>query len=227
MGRRALIWLAVAVAMGSAFGVGFELRAHSLRPPSPGAATASGPLRAQVLAELAGHYYENVPARATQAHTVNGVLAALGDPYTEYLAPAAYRDLLESQAGGYAGVGLALARGPNGLIVRASLPGLPAWKAGIRPGDVITAVDDRNLAGVPYGSAVGLIHGASGTPVHLLIQRPGQPVPVLLTLVREPVRLTRVTSERMGEGAASVVVIRIPAFSEGTAADVRRIVTAA
>jgi carboxyl-terminal processing protease len=225
MGRRALIWLAAAVAVGAAFGAGFEVHTRTLS--SSGSSAHRGPLRAQVLAELEGHYYAPLPRGISHEPTVRTVIRALHDPYTQYLDPAEYRDLVESQEGGYAGVGLALARGRDGLVVRALLPGLPAYKAGIQPGDVITAVDQTDLQGVPYREAVGLIHGNAGTLVQLSVVRRGQHSPLLLTLERQPVRVTRVRAHTIGGGGKRFMYIRVPAFVDGSAGDIRHFVQAA
>ena len=224
MGRRTLIVIAVAVAIGTAFGAGFELHARSIGAPEPPANRDPRPLRALVLAELERHYYTQLPRGIAQAQTMRAVLKELDDPYTEYLDPADYRDLVESQEGGYGGIGLALARGRDGLVVRALLPGLPAYRAGIQPGDVITAVDQTDLEGVPYRDAVGLMHGNPGTAVQLSIQRPGAAAPLLLTLERQPVRVTRVTARRIGNGGQRFEYIRVPAFVDGSAHDSRRLV---
>jgi carboxyl-terminal processing protease len=205
MGRRALIWLAAAVAVGAAFGAGFEVHTRTLS--SSGSSAHRGPLRAQVLAELEGHYYAPLPRGISHEPTVRTVIRALHDPYTQYLDPAEYRDLVESQEGGYAG--------------------LPAYKAGIQPGDVITAVDQTDLQGVPYREAVGLIHGNAGTLVQLSVVRRGQHSPLLLTLERQPVRVTRVRAHTIGGGGKRFMYIRVPAFVDGSAGDIRHFVQAA
>ena len=221
MGRRALIWLMAAVAMGVGFAAGFELHSRSVAEHTAERSADQRPLRAQVLAELDTHYYRTLPARVRRATTLRGVLRALDDPYTTYLSPAEHRDLLESQAGGYAGVGLALERDRSGLVVRVSLPGMPAHRAGILPGDVIVTVDDTALSDLPYMDAVGMLHGAPGTPVQLEVRRPGREEPMRLTLERQPVTLSRVEARTISDGSHKVMVITVPAFTEHTAQQVR------
>src|SRR3954451_1100012 len=184
MGRRIVIGLASAVALGAAFVTGFELQGRTLsgEPQAPVLSTPSA-LRVAVLADLQQSYYLPVPPRARQAQTVPAILRTLGDPYTEYLTPVEYNDLLESERGGFAGLGVALSRVRRGLLVRSLLPGLPASRAGIKAGDVVTSVNDRDLRHVPYLTAVELMHGAVGSRVHLEIDRPGRNHPMLLTLV--------------------------------------------
>ena len=121
MGRRIVIWLAVGLAMAAAFVTGFEVHSRSLEsapatPPRP----SSTALRTAVLAGLEQGYYKPIPRGAYGAHSVGGVIRTLHDPYTEYLTPAAYQELLEAEAGTFAGVGVELSRVHGGLLVRRS-----------------------------------------------------------------------------------------------------------
>jgi carboxyl-terminal processing protease len=225
MGRRIVIWFAVGLAMTLAFATGFELHSRSVSseaapPPRP----TSTALRTAVLAGLEQGYYKQIPKSAYAAHSVTGVIRTLDDPYTEYLTPAAYQDLLESERGSFAGVGVELSRVHGGLLVRGLLPGLPASKAGIHRGDVVTAVGGRSLQHVPYVDAVELMHGAPGTPVRLQIDRPGREHPLLLTLVRQPVTVSAVTSRVIQTHGRRVLLVRIPTFIDDTASRVRQIV---
>ena len=88
MGRRIVIWLAVGLAMACAFATGFELHSRSVKsatptPPRP----SSTALRTAVLAGLEQGYYKPIPKTAYSAHSVDGVIRTLDDPYTEYLTP--------------------------------------------------------------------------------------------------------------------------------------------
>ena len=116
MGRRIVIWLAVGLAMACAFATGFELHSRSVKSATPTPPRASSTaLRTAVLAGLEQGYYKPIPKAAYSAHSVDGVIRTLDDPYTEYLTPAAYQELLESERGSFAGVGVELARVQRGL----------------------------------------------------------------------------------------------------------------
>lgn len=222
MGRRILIWLASGAALGAAFVTGFELQGRTLSgDPQVAALSTPSALRTAVLADLQQSYYLPVPPRAQQARTVPAILRTLRDPYTEYLTPVEYNDLLESERGSFAGLGLALSRVRRGLLVRSLLPGLPASRAGIKAGDVVTRVNHRDLRHVPYLTAVELMHGAVGTQVHLEIARPGRDHPMLLTLVRQPVTVSAVSSRVITSRGRRVLVVRVPALVERTAQRVR------
>jgi carboxyl-terminal processing protease len=219
-GHRLFVLAAVTAALFASFAVGFELRSHSLAGPSP--AQHPAPLRTQVLADLESYYYRTLPHAAYHARTIAGMLRTLGDPYTRYLPPSAYSQLRAAESGTYPGVGLGLLRERRGLRVTASIPGLPARQAGIRPGDVITTIDGTSLASLSYRHALDLIGGRAGSAVHLQILRPGH-APMELTLVRQPIVLPYVSSRVVRFHRMRVCVIRLLSFPATAAGQVRAI----
>jgi carboxyl-terminal processing protease len=210
-----------AVALIASFAVGFELQSQTLTEPKPPPPPSS--LRSQVLDDLEAYYYRALPRRAYHAHDVQAMLRTLGDPYTRYLPPAAYTQLKAAEAGTYPGVGLALLRAHRGLLVTASIPGLPGRAAGIRPGDVITTIDGTSLASLSYRRALDLIGGRVGSAMHLQIMRTGRTEPMSLTLVRRPITLPYIASRVIHEGKMKVCVIRLLSFPATAAAKVREI----
>jgi carboxyl-terminal processing protease len=211
--------LAVVAALLAAFAFGFELRTHALSHAAP---PARATLRSQVLADLEAYYYTGLPRAAYRGRSIAAIVRALHDPYTRYLPPSAYRELRSAESGTYSGVGLALERERRGLLVTASIPGLPGRAAGIRPGDVITTIDGTSLASLSYRHALDLIGGRAGQTVHLRIIR-AKGRAVTLTLVRRPIELPYVTSRVIDYRHMRICVIRLLSFPATAAAQVRRI----
>jgi len=220
-GHRLLVPAVAAVTLLASFALGFELRTQSLAEPKPPPPPAS--LRSQVLDDLEAYYYRALPAPVYRAHDVKAMLRRLGDPYTRYLPPVAYTQLKAAEAGTYPGVGLALHRAHRGLLVTASIPGLPGRAAGIRPGDVITTIDGASLASLSYRRALDLIGGRVGSAMHLEIMRTGRRDPMSLTLVRRPIPLPYIASRVVRSGGMKVCVIRLLSFPATAAAKVREI----
>jgi carboxyl-terminal processing protease len=218
-GHRPLALAVLAAALLAAFAVGFELRSHALSPTAPPVRTS---LRTQVLADLEAYYYTTLPHAAYRGRTVASIVRSLHDPYTRYLPPYAYRQLRSAESGTYSGVGLALEREHRGLLVTASIAGLPGRAAGIRPGDVITTIDGTSLASLSYRRALDLIGGRAGQAVHLRIIR-GRGRPVTLTLVRRPIQLPYVSSRVIDYDGMRACVIRLLSFPATAAAQVRQI----
>jgi carboxyl-terminal processing protease len=174
-----------------------------------------------VLTDLESYYYRTLPASAYHARTVAAMLRTLRDPYTRYLPPNTYSQLLDAESGTYPGVGLALLRERRGLRVTASIRGLPARQAGIRPGDVITTIDGTSLASLSYRRALDLI-GRAGSSMHLEVVRPGH-APMELTLVRRPIVLPYVSSRLVRFHGMRVCVIRLLSFPATAATRVREL----
>ena len=114
---------------------------------------------------LQAHYYAPLSRSVLAARTLSGMIHRLDDPYTRYLSPGDYRLLRDAEDGAYTGIGVTVLRAPGGLLVTSSIPRLPASRAGLQPGDLITTVDGTSLATLSYRRALDLMAGDEGTPV--------------------------------------------------------------
>jgi carboxyl-terminal processing protease len=208
--RRAIVLAGVGVFLTGAFLAGYERTVRS----SPSASTQE--LQA-VRAELASRYYRSVPARVLQLRTVSSIIAALHDPYTEYLDRRAY-DLLRRQLSRhYAGIGVTVLPSSDGLVVVTVLPG-PAQYAGIRQGDLIVRVGRRSTLGLGSVSAASLLAGPSGKPLRLEVRRQGRLLHV--TLRRAIVISPNVSERTIRADGRTYGYVAVLWFGDGTAARV-------
>ena len=216
--------LAGLLAVAGSFAIGFELRARSVAAPPPTPPRHARPLtiRREILDELQAHYFRMVPEAGLHARSVAGLLHALDDPYTQYLSPLQFQRLRDTEAGRFSGLGLAVARARgHGLVVTASLPGLPARLAGIVPGDVITTINGASLASLSYRKALDLFAGAPGSHVRLAVSPGGAGTPRQLTLVRRSIAIPAATSRRLSHDGQRFRYVRLLDFQDRTAARVR------
>jgi carboxyl-terminal processing protease len=176
---------------------------------------------ADVLDLLEHHYYRPVDAAALQRSSIDGMLAALHDPYTQYLDPSQLQALRLDDAGQYTGVGLVVARRGGRVIVTGTFPGSPAAKAGIRAGDRLLAVDGRSVQG-DVDAAVGRITGPAGTRVRLRVGRAGRPDPLAVTLERAEITVPPVAARIVTRNGVKLGVIRLQQFTRGAASLTRR-----
>ena len=221
-GHRPYLFALVAVGLAASFATGFELRSRSLAtttPPQPASRTT---LRSEVAAMLAAHYYAPLTARVLGAQTLPGMLHRLDDPYTRYLSPGDYRLLEDAESGAYAGIGVAVLRAHGGLLVTASIPHLPASRAGLRAGDLITTIDGRSLVSLSYRSALDLMAGDEGTPVSLRVRPSDGGPPERVTLVRRSIAEPVVASRTIHARGASYQYLRLFGFPASAAQSVRR-----
>ncbi len=115
---------------------------------------------------------------------IQGMVAAIGDPYTVFLPPQAQKVTKEQLSGEFDGVGIQLGYSKDKrLVVIAPLKGTPADKAGVKPGDLILKIDDKDTTSLSLPEAVSLIRGNKGSSVklNLLAESDSKPRDVLLT----------------------------------------------
>jgi carboxyl-terminal processing protease len=171
---------------------------------------------AEVLDLLERNYYRPVDAAHLQRASVDGMLATLHDPYTQYLDPSQLRALKLDDEGRYTGVGLVFVRRGGGAVVTGTFPGSPAAKAGVRAGDRLLAVDGREVRG-NVDAVVGRIAGSAGTRVRITLGRPGRPGALRLTLERAEITVPPVAARLVTHHGVKIGVIRLHQFTRGAA----------
>jgi len=133
------------------------------------------------------NYAEPVsPDKAIYNGAIPGMLHVL-DPHSNFFDPKAYALLREDQRGKYYGVGMTVGPRNNKVIVIAPFVGTPAYRAGIRPGDVIVAVDGKPTDNMSTSDVADLLKGPKGTTVHITIMREGAEKPLEFAVVRDEI----------------------------------------
>lgn len=149
--------------------------------------------------------------------SLKGLVAGLGDPYSAFFEPEQAKLFREDLSGSLTGIGAEIGIKDRQLAVIAPLPGTPAERAGLKPGDAILAVDSAPTQDMALEEAVSLIRGTRGTTVRLLILTPGAKQPREVAIVRDVITIESVTTEeRTTVGGAKVAVIRISHFNGDT-----------
>ena len=117
------------------------------------------------------NYVEPVGDRALLDAAIRGMLADL-DPHSAYLTPEEYAELKDSSKGRYSGIGVRMDIGDGRIVIDAVIDDSPADRAGINPGDVITAVEGEAVKGRFLPDAVGQMDGEPGTDLRLTVLTP-------------------------------------------------------
>src|SRR5437660_8458913 len=133
------------------------------------------------------NYAEPVNAdKAIYNGAIPGMLHVL-DPHSNFFDPKSYSALREEQRGKYYGVGMQVGPRNNKVIVIAPFAGTPAYKAGIRPGDVIIAVDGKPTDNMTTSDVAELLKGPRNTNVRITIARQGMDKPLEFNVVRDEI----------------------------------------
>lgn len=141
----------------------------------------------QVYEIVEQNYAEPVNAdKAIYNGAIPGMLRVL-DPHSNFFDPKSYSLLREEQRGKYYGVGMQVGPRNNKVIVIAPFVGTPAYRAGIRPGDVITAVDGKPTDNLSTSEVAELLKGPKGTAVKITIAREGVDTPMDFIVTRDEI----------------------------------------
>jgi carboxyl-terminal processing protease len=172
----------------------------------------------QVYTVVEQNYADQVdPEKAIYNGAIPGMLRVL-DPHSNFFDPKSYSALREEQSGKYYGVGMQIAPRNNKIIVIAPFVGTPAYKVGLRPGDVIMAVDGKGTDNMTVSDVADLLKGPKGTNVHISILREGNDKPLEFNVVRDEIPRDSVDLKfliRPGIG-----YMHITAFNENTEQEV-------
>jgi carboxyl-terminal processing protease len=126
------------------------------------------------------------PDRALYNGAVPAMLRLL-DPHSNFFDPRQYALLREDQRGRYFGVGMTINTQGDRTVVLFPMPGSPAYRAGIRPGDVIATVDGKSTEGLDISEVADLLKGPKGTTVRIGMIREGYADLVAFTVTRDEI----------------------------------------
>ncbi len=158
---------------------------------------------------------------------IDGQIKALGDPHTVYISPEDYQLGIDIIAGTFQGIGAQVDQDPvtGEIVIVAPFRGSPAEKAGIQPGDAITAVDGDSTKGWTVPQAVKRIRGEQGTPVSLSIRHSdGKTEDVTITrdTIVIPTVFARDVKDANGNTVSDLAYIELQQFTEQTVDDLRK-----
>ncbi len=155
-------------------------------------------------------YVDEVDSEALRAADPADIGKVLNDPHTAYFSPDDFAAFMEGYFGTFGGIGTAIVQEEEATLIQTVFPGSPAQKAGLMPGDVIVAVDDVSVQGMPLDMVATLIRGEEGTKVNILIRRGSTELNKLI--VREIIVIPTMSSFMLGD----VAYLGIHSFSEQT-----------
>lgn len=147
-----------------------------------------------------------------------GLVSSTGDPYTVYMDKQASKELEDQLSGSLSGIGAQVGIKNNRLVVMAPIPGSPAEKAGVRPGDQIARIDQTDPSNLTLDEAVGKIRGKAGTTVKLTLVR-GNNTPLELTITRANITVPSVSWNMKPN---DIGYIQITTFGDDTSAKIQQ-----
>lgn len=207
-GKKTFIALTIALLLAAAAGTVMRLD----RSAPTGEETEYLQLLPEVMGLIREKYVEKIDDRKLAEGAVNGMLAAL-DPHSAYLPPESFKEMNIEISGSFGGLGLEVAMTDGRLTVIAPIDDTPAYRAGIRAGDIIWKIDGKPTRDLTINEAVKRMRGPKGTRVTLAVVRRNTPGPVVFNLVRDIITTKSLKARTLEPGYGYV---RIAHFQQTT-----------
>ena len=166
----------------------------------------------EVFGAIKQNYVEPVEDKKLINEAINGMLSGL-DPHSAYLDAEAFKELQVGTQGQFGGLGIEVGMEDGFVKVVSPIEDTPAFRAGIKPGDLIIRLDDTPVKGMTLNDAVKRMRGKPNTQITLTISRKGEPAPIVVTLTRAVIRVQSVKSKIVEPGYGWV---RVSQFQEST-----------
>ncbi|EMF83739.1 peptidase, S41 family [Leptospira weilii serovar Topaz str. LT2116] len=148
----------------------------------------------EVLSTIHSDYVESVDEEKLYQGAIRGLISSLGDPHSRFMDKDDFSQLQEETRGSFGGLGMEVSFADGAIVVISPIEDTPAMKAGILPQDRIIEIDGKNTHDLSLSDSIKLMRGKVGTSVSIKLERKNQKEPILLTLVREMIKIRYVRS---------------------------------
>ena len=173
---------------------------------------------AEVFGKVKSDYVEPVEDKKLINEALTGMLQGL-DPHSAYLDADAYKDMQAGTQGEFGGLGIEVSMEDGLVKVVSPIEDSPAYKAGLKSGDLIMKLDDTQVRGMTLNDAVKKMRGTPDTKITLTVLRKNEPNPLTFTLTRAIIKAQSVKSKYIEKDYGYV---RITQFQDRTGEDLAK-----
>jgi len=205
-------WLAIGAVAGALATMQLQATARSSLAPLP---LEELQQLAAVFGMVKTDYVEPVDEKKLITDAISGMVAGL-DPHSQYFDKKTFKEFREGTTGRFVGVGIEIGMEDGLVKVVSPIEGSPAFRAGIKAGDLITKIDDTAVKGLTMDQAVKRMRGEPNTKVQLTVFRKSETRTFPVTITREEIRVQSVRAKVVEPGYAW---LRVSQFQDRTVDD--------
>ena len=174
-----------------------------------------------ILKEIDLFYVDSLEIDNVVNKTINSMLTQL-DPYTNYISEKDMGDLEFMTTGEYAGIGSIISYKDSNVVINEPYEGLPADKSGLKAGDVILAIDEKDVSNSTVQEVSNLLKGSPGTAIEITINRPGEKKNRKIKVIREKITIHPISYSAVVDNI--IGYIHFGTFTENGAQEVKNTV---
>ena len=205
-------WVALGAVAGALTTMQLQANARSSLSPLP---LEEMQQLAAVFGLVKSDYVEPVDEKKLITDAISGMVSGL-DPHSQFFDKKTFREFREGTTGKFVGVGIEIGMEDGLVKIVSPIEGSPAFRAGLKSGDLITKIDDSAVRGLSIDQAVKKMRGEPATKVSLTIYRKGENRTFPVTIVREEIKVQSVRAKVVEPGYAW---IRVSQFQDRTVDD--------
>lgn len=208
------------ILMGMLVGVAASMQISAMAQKQAGSPLPLEELRqlTEVFGMIKTDYVEPVEDKKLLTEAISGMVSSL-DPHSAYLDKKALKELKESTLGKFVGLGIEVGMEDGYVKVISPIEDTPAYRAGLKPGDLITRLDSTPVKGMTLDEAVKRMRGEPNTKITLTVARKEESKPLIITITREVIQVKSVKGKFIEPG---YVWLRVAQFQEPTVADMAK-----
>jgi carboxyl-terminal processing protease len=166
----------------------------------------------EVLGKVQEEYVEEVNQEEVMDSAINGILQSL-DPYSSYMSPKIFEEMQTETSGEFGGLGIEISMEAGVVKVITPIDDTPASKAGIKAGDYIVRINNKQVQGKSLMEAVNLMRGPVGSSIEITVRRKGLKKALIFEITREIIEIKSVTAKLID---TNVGYLRLRAFNENS-----------
>ena len=175
----------------------------------------------QILNVIESQYVDEVNTTTLVDKALKGLLANL-DAHSNFMDTKAYKDLSVQTKGEFGGLGISIGMKDGALTVIAPIDGTPAFRAGVKAGDIILKINDQATIGMNIDESVKLMRGKPGTSLVLTIIRKKEPKPLKIKITRDIIKIQSVYAKNIGK---DMLYLHITSFDQKVVKDVKKAIS--
>ncbi len=176
----------------------------------------------QILNLIESQYVDDVNTSTLVDKALKGLMSNL-DAHSSFMDTKAFKELTVQTKGEFGGLGISIGMKDGALTVIAPLDGTPAFRAGIKAGDIILKIDDKATIGMNIDESVKLMRGKPGTSVTLTIIRKNALKPLKIKIVRDIIKIKSVHAKTIDE---KILYLHISSFDQKVVDEVQKAIEA-
>ena len=163
----------------------------------------------QVIGAVEKYYVDDIKLEEIVNKSLKGLMQEL-DAHSSYMDKKYYKEMKIQTAGEFGGLGITVGMRDGALTVIAPIDDTPAFKAGVKAGDIILKIDSKSTLNMSLDEAVGYMRGKPKTSILLTVVRKGEDKPLKITIIRDIIKIKSVYTKIIGD----ILYIRISSFDE-------------